>query len=285
MPVRNLNGSGAQFVRNAWYVAAWSDELAAGQAARLHAAGRARGAVSAGQRHPRGARGPVRPPQPAALAGARARRRDRVRLSWAAIRLRGCLRAHPRPTHDTGARARAQLSRGRAGPAASWCGWAMRPAPTPPRSPEFPWMSKPGWQQTKLHAHIECNYQLVIDNLLDLSHLAFVHASTVGSRELADDAVVKTTRSDSGRADEPLDARRGAGADLRAIRTLRRQHRPLADHRFSRSGHRGYPQRFGQGRHRRARGTRRRAAVGIHRLPRHHAGDRPHDELLLGGHP
>jgi phenylpropionate dioxygenase-like ring-hydroxylating dioxygenase large terminal subunit len=57
-------------------------------------------------------------------------------------------------------------------------------APNADAAPQFPWMSRPGWQQTKLHAHIECNYQLIIDNLLDLSHLAFVHASTVGSGEL-----------------------------------------------------------------------------------------------------
>ena len=63
---------------------------------------------------------------------------------------------------------------------------------------EFPWMTKPGWQQTKLHARIDCNYQLIIDNLLDLSHLAFVHATTVGSSELADKAQVKTMRTPKG---------------------------------------------------------------------------------------
>lgn len=62
----------------------------------------------------------------------------------------------------------------------------------------FPTRRLPGWQETKLHARIECNYQLVIDNLLDLSHLSFVHASTVGSPELADDADVTTERFDGG---------------------------------------------------------------------------------------
>lgn len=58
----------------------------------------------------------------------------------------------------------------------------------------FPTRTLEGWHETKLHARIACNYQLVIDNLLDLSHLSFVHASTVGSPELADDADVKTER-------------------------------------------------------------------------------------------
>lgn len=63
---------------------------------------------------------------------------------------------------------------------------------------DFHWLEKPGWQLTKRHAHIPCHYQLVIDNLLDLSHLAFVHASTVGSPELADSAEVRTERLPDG---------------------------------------------------------------------------------------
>jgi vanillate O-demethylase monooxygenase subunit len=59
-------------------------------------------------------------------------------------------------------------------------------------------MTRLGWQRTKLHARIACNYQLIIDNLLDLSHLAFVHSTTVGSIELADAAVVKTERIEGG---------------------------------------------------------------------------------------
>jgi len=51
-----------------------------------------------------------------------------------------------------------------------------------------------GWGNTKLHCRVEGNYQLVIDNLLDLSHLATVHASTVGSMHVADMAQVETGR-------------------------------------------------------------------------------------------
>ena len=85
-----------------------------------------------------------------------------------------------------------------------WMGDAARADAT--KITSFPWMTKPGWQQTKLHARIQCNYQLIIDNLLDLSHLAFVHATTVGSIELADKAQVKTVRTPEGSADQPLDA-------------------------------------------------------------------------------
>ena len=55
-----------------------------------------------------------------------------------------------------------------------------------------------GWQHTKLHARIKANYQLIIDNLLDLSHLTYVHSSTVGSPELADQARVNSELTDNG---------------------------------------------------------------------------------------
>ena len=58
------------------------------------------------------------------------------------------------------------------------------------RITRFPWMAMQRWGHTKLHARIEANYQLVIDNLLDLSHLTYVHSTTVGSPELADQASV-----------------------------------------------------------------------------------------------
>jgi vanillate O-demethylase monooxygenase subunit len=62
----------------------------------------------------------------------------------------------------------------------------------------FPWMTKKGWRQTKLHARIPANYQLIIDNLLDLSHLSFVHSTTVGSPELAESARVKAEPTEDG---------------------------------------------------------------------------------------
>jgi phenylpropionate dioxygenase-like ring-hydroxylating dioxygenase large terminal subunit len=63
---------------------------------------------------------------------------------------------------------------------------------------DFHWLIEPGWGLTKLHARVRCHYQLIIDNLLDLSHLAYVHASTVGSPALADSAKVTTDRLSDG---------------------------------------------------------------------------------------
>ena len=65
----------------------------------------------------------------------------------------------------------------------------------PSRVPEFFGMLfRDGWSAAKVHRHVRGHYQLVIDNLLDLSHLATVHASTVGSMHVADLADVETER-------------------------------------------------------------------------------------------
>ena len=58
----------------------------------------------------------------------------------------------------------------------------------------FGMLMQEGWGTTKVHCHVQGHYQLVIDNLLDLSHLATVHASTVGSMHVADLASVETER-------------------------------------------------------------------------------------------
>ena len=47
----------------------------------------------------------------------------------------------------------------------------------------------------RIKLHLSCNFQLVVDNLLDLSHLAYVHSTTTGNPALAEDAVVKTVRT------------------------------------------------------------------------------------------
>jgi phenylpropionate dioxygenase-like ring-hydroxylating dioxygenase large terminal subunit len=42
---------------------------------------------------------------------------------------------------------------------------------------------------------VKANWQLVVDNLLDLTHLAFVHETTIGNTALAEHAQVKVTRA------------------------------------------------------------------------------------------
>jgi phenylpropionate dioxygenase-like ring-hydroxylating dioxygenase large terminal subunit len=58
----------------------------------------------------------------------------------------------------------------------------------------FPKLSDPGWGVTKVRLAIRGNYLLVVDNLLDLSHVAYVHNTTIGNAAVAEQAKVEFTR-------------------------------------------------------------------------------------------
>ncbi len=52
-------------------------------------------------------------------------------------------------------------------------------------------LGDPEWETRGEHLYVQCDYRLIIDNLLDLSHLAFVHPRTLGSAAKLDDVQVK----------------------------------------------------------------------------------------------
>jgi phenylpropionate dioxygenase-like ring-hydroxylating dioxygenase large terminal subunit len=58
----------------------------------------------------------------------------------------------------------------------------------------FPRLSDPDWGMTKVRLHVKANYLLIVDNLLDLSHVAFVHNTTIGNAAVAEEAEVVTRR-------------------------------------------------------------------------------------------
>jgi len=58
----------------------------------------------------------------------------------------------------------------------------------------FSKLSDPAWGVTKVRLAIRGNYLLVVDNLLDLSHVAYVHNTTIGNAAVAEQADVKFTR-------------------------------------------------------------------------------------------
>jgi len=53
------------------------------------------------------------------------------------------------------------------------------------------WAESPDWGYGGGLYHIRCNYQLMIDNLMDLTHETYVHASSIGQKEI-DEAPVST---------------------------------------------------------------------------------------------
>jgi phenylpropionate dioxygenase-like ring-hydroxylating dioxygenase large terminal subunit len=60
---------------------------------------------------------------------------------------------------------------------------------------DFHWLDDPNWGAKSSYLHVKANWQLVVDNLLDLTHLTFVHESTIGNSALAEHASVKVTRA------------------------------------------------------------------------------------------
>jgi phenylpropionate dioxygenase-like ring-hydroxylating dioxygenase large terminal subunit len=57
----------------------------------------------------------------------------------------------------------------------------------------FPRLGDPRCAHSKVRLEVGANYLLIIDNLLDLSHVAYVHNSTIGNAPVAENAAVKTT--------------------------------------------------------------------------------------------
>ncbi len=52
--------------------------------------------------------------------------------------------------------------------------------------PDCHWLDDPDWHGVFGTMHINCRYELMNDNLLDLSHLAFLHADTIGAGYIAE---------------------------------------------------------------------------------------------------
>jgi len=61
---------------------------------------------------------------------------------------------------------------------------------------DFHWMDDPGWRAKGELMHLKADYKLLVENLLDLSHLSFIHATTLGTSAVAE-TPMKVDRGDS----------------------------------------------------------------------------------------
>ena len=58
-----------------------------------------------------------------------------------------------------------------------WCGDPARADEDD--IPDLFWLDHPDWAQTGGHIHMRADYRLLIDNLLDLTHVSYVHKDTI----------------------------------------------------------------------------------------------------------
>lgn len=65
--------------------------------------------------------------------------------------------------------------------------WMGVPALANPDSiPDMHWNHDPEWAGDGKVIQVKCNYRLVVDNLMDLTHETFVHAGSIGDRNVAE---------------------------------------------------------------------------------------------------
>ena len=84
--------------------------------------------------------------------------------------------------------------------------WMGDPAlADPAHGPDMHWNDDPAWAGDGKTIHVKCDYRLVVDNLMDLTHETFVHGGSIGNRRRRRSAVrCHPYRQDRDR--DPLDA-------------------------------------------------------------------------------
>jgi phenylpropionate dioxygenase-like ring-hydroxylating dioxygenase large terminal subunit len=77
-----------------------------------------------------------------------------------------------------------------------WMGEAARADES--KIPDLPWLDDPAWTLAPGYMHVKANYQLIIDNLVDFTHLVYLHARTLAGDPREATLPVKTERTSDG---------------------------------------------------------------------------------------
>jgi vanillate monooxygenase len=73
-----------------------------------------------------------------------------------------------------------------------WVWPGQRDQADPARLPHLAWAEDPEWTHGGGVYHVRCDYRLMIDNLMDLTHEKYVHATSIGQEEI-DEAPATTS--------------------------------------------------------------------------------------------
>ncbi len=63
-----------------------------------------------------------------------------------------------------------------------WVWWGDREKADPATIPELPWTTDPERRVVYFYWHVKANFQLMADNLLDISHVDFLHKHSIASK-------------------------------------------------------------------------------------------------------
>jgi len=118
---------------------------------------------------------------------------DTVRCTYHGLRLDAdgkCVRIPCQDQIPAAARVRSFTLHERHGCVWIWFGDAA--ASDPGLIPDVHWLDDPQWAACTGYTHAQANYQLFNDNLLDLSHESYLHEGTIGNEAVAE-APVQTS--------------------------------------------------------------------------------------------
>src|SRR5215203_1087176 len=79
--------------------------------------------------------------------------------------------------------------------------WIWMGDPTladPDAIPDCHFQDDPGWSSIPAYIHYKADYRLILDNLLDFSHLTFVHESTLGGSATIAETKPRVEQTDTG---------------------------------------------------------------------------------------
>lgn len=76
-----------------------------------------------------------------------------------------------------------------------WPGDAARADPE--QIPNMHWLTDSAWAGEGGTFHLKCNYRLVVDNLMDLTHETFVHAGSIGNAAVAEAPFTVSSEGDT----------------------------------------------------------------------------------------
>lgn len=172
------------FVRNAWYVACTPDEIAAGPLGRTVCGERMvvwraeGGAVAALE--------DFCPHRGAPLSLGRRRDDGRLVCGYHGLVMGGDGKCVSMPQQRVRPTIRRYPAIERYGFVWVWPGEAARADPAALHP--LPWADDPAWTYAGGLFHVACDYRLMIDNLMDLTHETYVHATSIGQPEIEEAA-------------------------------------------------------------------------------------------------